>query len=198
MIRDALKDKKLGGANVKEEAFAKDKVLYYHFEPTLEYAWDNGVGIGIYLSGLKEGKLIASHCRKCKRTMLPARAFCELCYRPTDEWVQVRDTGTVETFSVARIHFDASRLKPGEKPTLPAVISIDGADAKMGILHLLDEVEPEDIYIGMKVQAVWRPAEEREGDIRDIMYFRPVKAAAKAAKKAPAKAPAKKAKKAKK
>ncbi|MDD5011866.1 MAG: hypothetical protein PHQ00_07065, partial [Phycisphaerae bacterium] len=72
-----------------------------------------------------------------------------------------------------------------EKPYLPAVIALDGASEKMGILHLLGEVEPEDIFIGMKVKAVWKPEEEREGSILDIKYFKPVK---EPAKKAAAKA----------
>jgi probable rRNA maturation factor len=42
-----------------------------------------------------------------------------------------------------------------------------------GILHLLGEVEPKDVEIGMKVEAVWKPAKEREGAITDIRYFRP-------------------------
>jgi uncharacterized OB-fold protein len=187
MAKDALKGKKLGGTNVKESAFAKNEILFHHFEPRMQYAWDNGVGIGLYLKGLKEGRLLASQCHKCGRTLLPARAFCELCFRPADHWVQVADTGTVETFSISRIHYDASRLKPGEKPYIPAVISIDGAGEKNGIMHMLDEVKPEDIFIGMKVQAVWKPEEEREGSITDIRYFRPIKPAkpAKAADSKP-------------
>ncbi|GAB4296553.1 MAG: Zn-ribbon domain-containing OB-fold protein [Myxococcota bacterium] len=180
MAKDALEGKKLGGKNIKEEIFEQNKILYSMFEPELEYAWDNGVAISAYLKGLKEGKIIASYCHKCGRIMLPPREFCELCWRTTDGKLEVKDTGTVETFSIARIHFDASRLKPGEKPQIPAVISIDGASEKMGILHLLGEVEPEDVKIGMKVQAVWKPAPEREGSITDIRYFKPIKSAPKA------------------
>jgi uncharacterized OB-fold protein len=43
----------------------------------------------------------------------------------------------------------------------------------MGILHLLSEVDPKEVKIGMKVKAVWKPAEEREGAITDIKYFKP-------------------------
>jgi len=57
---------------------------------------------------------------------------------------------------------------------LPAVIEIDGASKGMGIMHLLGEVEPGDIKIGMKVKAVWKPEEEREGSITDIIYFKPL------------------------
>ena len=70
---------------------------------------------------------------------------------------------------------DATRR---DEPLLPAVIELDGASPGMGILHMLDEVEPGDIEIGMKVEAVWKPEAERQGAITDILYFRPLASAA--------------------
>ena len=55
-----------------------------------------------------------------------------------------------------------------------AVIAIDGASPHMGILHKLGEVDPEKVYIGMRVKAVWKPEEEREGAITDIKYWKPI------------------------
>ena len=57
---------------------------------------------------------------------------------------------------------------------IPAVIEIEGASKGMGIMHLLGEVDPDEVKMGMKVKAVWKPAEEREGAITDILYFKPV------------------------
>ena len=151
------------------------KVLKTAWEPDLAYAWDNGKAIGRYLEELKHGKIIARTCEKCNRIMLPPRMFCELCFRPTDKWVYVKDTGVVNTFAISYVHWDASRLKPNEKPFLPAVIEIDGASPGMGIMHLLGNVDPKKIKIGMKVKAVWKPAKEREGSITDILYFEPMK-----------------------
>ena len=68
------------------------------------------------------------------------------------------------------MNFDASRRK---EPILVAVVEIDGASPLMGILHLLGEVEPEKVRIGMRVQAVWKQDGERTGAITDIRYFRP-------------------------
>jgi len=62
------------------------------------------------------------------------------------------------------------------------VIEIDGASKGMGIMHMLSEVDPGDIEIGMKVKAVWKRPEEREGAITDILYFKPVRPRAKAKK----------------
>jgi hypothetical protein len=97
--------------------------------------------------------------------------FCEKCFRPTDEWVYLQDTGTVNTYSISYIRWDASRVP---EPSIPAVIDIDGASPGMGILHLLGDVSPDDVKIGMRVRAVWKPARQRTGSVLDIRYFRPI------------------------
>lgn len=163
---------KLAGTPLKEEDFKNKSILKEEWnDPGLSYTWSTGVAIGTYLEGLKAGKLLGVRCRSCNRIMVPPRMFCEECFKTVDEFVPVRDTGTVNTFAICYIKTDASRQK---RPQLPAVVEIDGASKGMGILHLLGEVKPEDVKIGMKVQAVWKPAGERRGDITDIRYFRPL------------------------
>ena len=165
----------LGATHLKESAIKDGKVLALHQKPNLKYAWDNGAAIGRYLAELREGRIVARKCNGCRRIMIPPRMFCELCWRPTDEWVYLRDTGVVNTFSICYVNWDASRIKKGERPHLPAVIEIDGASPGMGILHVLGEVEPAKVKIGMKVRAVWKKPGEREGAITDILYFKPVR-----------------------
>ncbi len=162
-----------GGTALSAKDVEQNKAFSVEDELACRYAWDTGVGVGRYLEELKEGNIIGKKCRKCHRIMLPARLFCELCFRPTDEWVYVKDTGVVNTFSICQVNWDASRVEPGEKPHLPAVIEIDGASKGMGILHRLGEVDPKDIKIGMKVKAVWKPKRQRIGSITDINYFKP-------------------------
>jgi uncharacterized OB-fold protein len=77
----------------------------------------------------------------------------------------------VNTFSLCYVTWDMQYLTD---PEIPAVIDIDGTRPLVGIMHMLAEVDPDDVKIGMKVQAVWKPPEEREGSILDIKYFRPV------------------------
>ncbi len=162
-----------GGTGLSGKDIEENKIFTVDDALNCRYTWDTGVGIGRYLAELKNGKIIGKKCNKCHRIMLPPRLFCELCFRPSDEWVYVKDTGIVNTFSICQVNWDASRIKPGEKPHLPAVIEIDGASKGMGIMHLLGEVEPEDIKIGMKVKAVWKPGRQRTGAITDIKYFKP-------------------------
>jgi hypothetical protein len=88
-----------------------------------------------------------------------------------DKFVPLKDTGTVNTFSLCYVTWDVQRIK---EPEIPAVIEIDGASPLHGILHKLGEVDPDQVQIGLRVQAVWKPAAEREGAITDILYFKPL------------------------
>ena len=155
------------------------------FAVDARYAWDAGVAVSRYLDGLKEGVILGRECRQCRRILVPPRMFCEECFRPTDAWRRVADTGRVNTFSICHVYWN---MEPADPPELPAVIEIDGASRGMGFLHKLGEVAPDDVSIGMEVEAVWKPAAEREGSILDILYFRPRGAALRktAAKKKPA------------
>lgn len=158
------------GTDLKKEDF--EKVTKIEYRPKLEYAWDAGYAIGKFLQGLKDGKILGIRCRKCDRILVPPRAFCELCFVPLDDWVELKDTGRVNTFSISYISWDVKRL---EKPQIPAVIEIDGASKGIGILHLLGEVKPEDVKVGMRVKAVWKKPEDRIGAITDILYFKPLR-----------------------
>jgi hypothetical protein len=64
-------------------------------------------------------------------------------------------------------------LRGLKRGVIPAVIEIDGASRGIGFMHKLGEVAPDDVAVGMAVEAVWAPEEERRGSILDIRYFRP-------------------------
>jgi uncharacterized protein len=142
-----------------------------NFEVDARYAWDAGIAIGGYLDGLKEGKILGRVCHGCRRTLGPPRMFCERCFRPTDEWVEVKDTGTVNTFSLAYITWDMQDLRD---PDIPAVIDLDGASPGIGIMHKLGGVDPDAVHTGLRVRAVWKPPAKREGSILDIQYWEPI------------------------
>lgn len=159
----------LGPRSLREAEF-RAAVGAVDFAVDARYAWDTGIAISEYLRGLKRGVILARECRECRRVLVPPRMFCEECFRPTDRWVEVRDTGRVNTFSICYVRWDMERLK---EPEIPAVVEIDGASPGVGFMHKLGEVRPEDVRVGLEVEAVWKPEEEREGSILDIRYFRP-------------------------
>ena len=161
----------LGGTPLESAEIQAGKLFTQSYVPQLRYRWDTGEAISRYLQELKEGRLIARRCNRCARVMIPPRMFCERCFRPTDEWVHVKDTGKIITFSLCYVSWDVRRLK---RPQIPAVIEIDGASPGMGILHLVKKVPAKEVKVGMAVRAVWKPSRTRIGSITDIDYWKPV------------------------
>ncbi len=159
------------GFSLKEEDIEKEKVLSVKYQPKAKYSWATGIAIGQFLRGLKAGVITGSRCGNCGRVVVPPRIFCEWCFRRTENWVNLPDTGTVNTYSVSYITTDTTRVKT---PTIPAVIEIDET-SHAGFLHLLSEVKSDEIKIGMPVRAVWKEQSKRQGSITDINYFAPIR-----------------------
>lgn len=160
------------GTSLSEKDISQGEVLSIHDELEAKYSWDTGIAIGRYLAGLKAGVILGSHCNHCNRTVVPPRTVCEWCFHPMDHFLPLSDTGTVNTFSLCYVTWDVKRIT---EPETPAVIEIDGASPLHGIMHMLGEVDPQEISIGMRVKAVWKPEQEREGAVTDILYFKPLK-----------------------
>jgi len=160
------------GTHVRESDIREKKISYSWWEPEVQYSWSLGQAMSKFLIGLKAGKILGVHCHRCKRVITPPRMFCEYCYGPTEDWVELKDTGVIETFSISYLDPDARRI---EDPILVGVVAIDGASPQHGFMHYFGEMTKDEIKIGMKVKAVWKPEDEREGSITDIMYFKPLK-----------------------
>jgi len=79
----------------------------------------------------------------------------------------VSDKGTLLTYTV---DCQSNAMQPVEPPIIYGIIQLDGADT--GLLHMLGEVDLEQLKIGMRLQAVFQ--EKRVGSILDIKYFKPV------------------------
>jgi uncharacterized OB-fold protein len=165
------KVKEFPGTPLSSRDIKSGKVITFKWRPNAKYAWTVGIAYGRFLEELKNGRIIGRRCRQCERILVPPRMFCEQCFRSTDEWVYVKDTGRINTFSISYLDADARRIK---KPILVAVIDIDGASPGIGILHKLGNVDPEKIHIGMRVRAVWKPAKQREGSVTDIKFWEPI------------------------
>lgn len=161
------------GTEITSEEARSGRYLITRYDTELRYSWSSGKAISRFLEGLRDGELWGRRCEGCGRTMVPPRMYCELCFRPTDAWVRLKDTARVVTYSVSYVNADASR-REGEQPIIVAVVEIEGASPMMGMLHLLGETSAEELAVGMRVKAVWKPKGERRGAITDIRYFRPI------------------------
>lgn len=113
-----------------------------------------------------EGRILGTHCANCDCTYVPAAAFCERCMHELDEWVDVGTSGEVHTYTLLYENYDGSHR---EDPEIIAFIRLgDG-----GLVHRLAEVEPDAISIGLQVEVVFKPPDDRQGSILDIAYFKP-------------------------
>jgi hypothetical protein len=172
VTRQGLRGTPLRDAHIQTGAVSLER-----WEPRLTYRWDTGVAIGRFLEGLRQGRILGVRCQRCGRTVTPPRAFCEWCFKPMDTWVELAETGTINTFSICYVTWD---MKPLTVPQVPAVIEIDGTAPRVGFLHLIGGLRAttvegirREVGVGRRVRAVWKAAEERTGAITDILYFRP-------------------------
>ena len=112
-------------------------------------------------------KLMGLRCPACNHVYVPPRSVCKGCFAQLNEWVEVSDKGTLLTYTV--VH-QPNAAQPVETPFAYGIIQLDGADT--GFVHLLGEVDRDQVKIGMRVQAVFK--EERVASVLDIKYFKPL------------------------
>jgi uncharacterized OB-fold protein len=121
-----------------------------------------------YLKGLKEGRLLGQRCPRCGKVYIPPRGACPVDGVPTEEEVELPDRGIVTTFCIVNVPFLGQRIPP---PYVAAYVLLDGAD--IAFLHLILDCPAEDVRMGMRVEAAWKPREEWEFGLQNITHFRP-------------------------
>jgi len=142
--------------------------LVYQGRIKVPYTWSVGeVGSRFFIELRDNQKIFGKRCPACQKVLVPARKICGTCSKQTEEWVEVGNQGTVQTFTVVHYRSDVQPLKP---PFGYGVIKLDGADT--GMAHLLYGSDPANWKIGMKVKAVFK--DKRTGNILDIAYFQPL------------------------
>jgi uncharacterized OB-fold protein len=120
-----------------------------------------------YLRGLAEGRLLGQRCPACRKVYLPPRVCPTDGVVPTDE-VEVADRGVVTTFCVVNVQFAGQRLTP---PYVVAQVLLDGAD--IPLQHLILGCAADQVRMGMRVTAEWRPPAEWSTTPENIAHFRP-------------------------
>jgi len=148
-----------------------DKITLVKSEIPLNYLYSAGRAGEKFLTEIRDNeKIVGTYCEACDITYVPPRIYCERCFeRLEDSYREVPGRGTVESYTLSYENFDGTRK---EDPTIVAMIMIDGTDG--GLVHWLGEIDPEDVFIGLMVEAVYKPKEEREGSVLDIKYFKPL------------------------
>ncbi|MBO2439763.1 OB-fold domain-containing protein [Actinomadura nitritigenes] len=136
-------------------------------QASLEYRLKGGQALGRFLEGVSEGRLIGHRCPVCEKVIVPMKGFCPRDGVPTSEEVELPDTGTVTTFAVNNI----PDPRAPEVPFVSGYVLLDGAGLTM--LTLIAGVPADQVRMGMRVKAAWRPREEWDRSMANIKWFEP-------------------------
>jgi len=146
----------------------KEPIKYVDSNVYLPYNYVAGDYKAKYLRALKDKKILGSRCSKTGKVFVPPLVNAPDSFAPCDELVTVPDRGTVTTFCIVNIPVIGRNL---EIPYVAASVALDGA--AISIFALIQEISTDQARMGMRVEAVWKPDGERQGDHEDIVYFRP-------------------------
>ncbi len=154
-------------SKLTEKVEGSDSWIYHGqvYIPNTYYAGEMG---SRFLVEIRDNKrIMGTRCPKCNMVYVPARSICVECIDKLSEWVEVSNKGTLVTFC---IDHEPSVVQPVKPPIIYGTVHLDGADT--GFVHMLGEVDPKQLKIGMEVEAVFK--DEREGSILDIHDLKPL------------------------
>jgi len=134
----------------------------------LHYEHTVSPGESRFLRALAEGRLVAERCPACGKVYIPPRGACPTDGVPTADEVELPDHGIVTTFCVVNVPYPGQRVAP---PYVAAAVLLDGAD--IPFQHLILGCEPDEVRMGLRVRAAWKPREEWGTTMENIDHFRP-------------------------
>jgi uncharacterized OB-fold protein len=146
----------------------KEPVKYVDATLHLPYHYVAGDVRARYLRALKDKKILGSRCSRTGKVFVPPLVNSPESFAPCEEFVELPDRGVVTTFCIVHIPVIGRNV---ELPYVAASVALDGAD--ISIYALVQECTPEEVRMGMRVEAVWKPDGERQGDHEDIRHWRP-------------------------
>jgi uncharacterized protein len=134
---------------------------------SLHYSFTPGVAQSRFLRAIERGEITGQRCPNCGKVITPPRGACSMCGVATTEEVVLNGKGTITTFCTTQI--PSPGLVP---PYVTAWIRLDGSDITS--MFLIQECDPAEVRLGMRVEAVWIDEAERKADLGAIKYFRPI------------------------
>ncbi|MRI33874.1 DNA-binding protein [Endozoicomonas sp. OPT23] len=135
----------------------------------LNYNFTAGASTSTFLSNLKKGQLTGGKCDECSAVYVPPRGSCAACGVATSESVNLSDKATIESFTIVHIPIPGNPIKP---PFIVANIVLD--ETHQSFIHIVSGCDNDDVRIGMRVEAVWKPEEEWDIAMENITHFQPI------------------------
>ena len=135
---------------------------------SLDYRYAASPEESAFFRGLAEGRILGQRCPTCRKVYVPPRPACPVDGVPTAEEIELGHNGTVTTFCIVNVPFLGQKITP---PYVSAYILLDGAD--IALQHLILDIPADEVRMGLRVRAVWRPREEWGTTIENISHFAP-------------------------
>ncbi|MCX6402272.1 MAG: OB-fold domain-containing protein [Propionibacteriales bacterium] len=158
-----------GEAEVAAPAAASDEpVTGVVTKVSLDYNYAASPEESLFYRGLNEGRIMGQRCPTCQKVYVPPRSACPADGTPTEEEVELSQTGTITTFCIVNVPFLGQKITP---PYVSAYVLLDGAD--IAVLHLILGVPADEVRMGMRVKAVWKPKDEWAYSLENIDHFAP-------------------------
>jgi uncharacterized OB-fold protein len=135
---------------------------------SLDYLYAASPEESAFFRGLAEGRILGQRCPACQKVYVPPRSACPVDGVPTEGEIELGHTGTVTTFCIVNVPFLGQKIEP---PYVSAYILLDGAD--IALQHLILDIPADEVRMGLRVKAVWRPEAEWGTTIENISHFAP-------------------------
>ena len=126
----------------------------------LEYSGLASPPIDRFADALLQGRILGQRCPQCGKTFIGPKDFCPLDAIELDESndVECQQTGTVAGYTIVK-PVDYYGQQETQNFARVSVV-LDGGGSM--IQQKLVEVPLEDIRVGMRVSAVWKPEQDRQ------------------------------------
>jgi uncharacterized OB-fold protein len=135
---------------------------------SLDYVYAASPEESTFYRGLDEGRILGQRCPTCEKVYVPPRSACPADGTPTEGEIELSGLGTITTFCIVNVPFLGQKIAP---PYVSAYVLLDGAD--IALLHLILGVPADEVRMGMRVKAVWKPKEEWAYSLENIDHFAP-------------------------
>jgi uncharacterized OB-fold protein len=117
-----------------------------------------------YWQGARQGELRLQRCRACGQWVFYPRALCPYCLSGELEWARASGRGHVYTYTIVR-----RAAHPAFREEVPYVLAIVELEEGPRLTANIVGVVPEEVRIGLPVEAVFEAATEEIG----LVKFRP-------------------------
>jgi uncharacterized OB-fold protein len=160
---------------------AKEEYIRVPFRFTAKWREPAGYYVNRFFLKMRDKtELWAIKCPKCGAIWLPPEPVCGKCkIKIEDEeknWVKLGNQGTL----LLAYHVTGAREVDPSTGWHPAgqvfgplgFIRPDGGNEWTLLVHAIDAEDTKGLKPGMRVEAVWKPKEERTGTMQDIKFWK--------------------------